>query len=280
MSADVLLVVLAAACLHAIWNATVKASGDTTQAAVLVSVFATIFAIATLPFLPAPAPPSWPFIALSTVLQVVYYLTLSAAYRAGDMSQTYPLMRGTAPLIVAVASGPLIGEALSLSEWAGLLMISGGVIAMSGLAGARGNRKAALLALLTAGIIATYTLVDGAGVRRSGSPIAYSMWILLLPSVPLVALMLRTPARARAFLAFARRRAAIGAVGGAGTLASYSMVLWAMTQAPVALVAALRETSILFAIAISALVLKEKVTGGRLVATAVIAAGAAVLRMA
>lgn len=280
MSAEVLLVVLAAACLHAVWNAIVKAGTDKTFGAVMVSVFASLIAVVVLPFVPAPAPEAWPYMAASTTLQVIYYLTLSAAYRAGDMSQTYPLMRGAAPMIVALVSAPLIGETLSPAEWGGLAMISGGVIAMSLAAGAAGNLRAVAWALGTACIIATYTLVDGTGVRLSGSPIAYTMWILLLPSVPLVALMLRTPNRARDFARFARRTWHLGAIGGAGTLASYGMVLWAMTEAPVALVAGLRETSILFATAISALVLGEKVTRARLAAVAVIAAGAGVLRLA
>jgi drug/metabolite transporter (DMT)-like permease len=189
-------------------------------------------------------------------------------------------MRGVAPLLVALASGWTAGETLGPGQWAGLLLISSGVLTLAFASGGPGNSRATAIALATAAVIATYTLVDGIGVRLSGSPAAYTMWILMLPSVPLVALMVRTPARARSFVAFARRRALHGLIGGAGSLVSYGLVLWAMTQAPVAVVAALRETSILFAAAISALVLKERVTTSRVVAAAVIASGAAVLRLA
>jgi drug/metabolite transporter (DMT)-like permease len=278
MSAEVLLVVLFAALLHATWNAILKASKDTGFSATLVALTAAAISAAGLPFLPAPAPESWPFIAASTVLQFAYYALLAATYRVGDMSSTYPLMRGAAPMLVALASGPLVGEALSTGEWTGLGLICAGVLGLSFVSRHGAGLRATVMALANAVVIASYTLVDGLGVRLSGSPVAYTLWISLLPAVPMVTWTLVR--RGRAFVVYARRHYGLGAVGGMATLSSYGLALWAMTHAPVALVAGLRETSIVFATVISALVLKEPVTRPKLAVTAAIAAGAAVLRMA
>lgn len=278
MSADVLLVALFAALLHATWNAILKASKDTGFGAVLVAAAAAMIAAAGLPLLPAPASESWPFIAASCVLQFAYYGLLAATYRIGDMSATYPLMRGAAPLLVALVSGPLVGEALTSGQWAGLGLICAGVLGLAFVSRAGAGPRATALALANAVVIASYTLVDGLGVRLSGSPIAYTLWIVLLPALPMVAWTLAR--RRRAFLVYVRRHYALGALGGLSTLSSYGLALWAMTQAPVALVAGLRETSIVFATAISAFVLKEPVTRPKLAVTAAIAAGAAVLRLA
>jgi drug/metabolite transporter (DMT)-like permease len=134
-----------------------------------------------------------------------------------------------------------------------------------------------VLALLNAVVIATYTLIDGAGVRRSGAPAAYTLWIFLLTGGPLMAWALA--ARGRALRHYAAGNWRSGLVGGMGTIASYGLALWAMTVAPVAMVAALRETAILFGVAISRLVLKERVGPARITGACVIAAGAVALRL-
>lgn len=278
MSASVLLVVLAAAFLHATWNAILKAAPDKSFGAVLVAAAAAPIAIAGLLVLPAPAPESWPYLMASSACQVAYFSLLAVTYRIGDMSATYPLMRGTAPLIVALASGPLVGEALSTGEWAGLATICGGVMAMAFLTGRGASGKATGFALLNALVIASYTLIDGIGVRRSGAPVAYTLWIILLPAVVLVGFTLAR--HGMAFVAYARRNAGLGLVGGLATMTSYGLALWAMTHAPVAVVAALRETSIVFATGISALVLHERVGRARVAVTLAIAAGAMMLRLA
>ncbi|NYZ13438.1 EamA family transporter [Azospirillum sp. RWY-5-1] len=280
MSASVLLIVLFGAFLHAVWNAVVKADGDKLATIVMVNAAGAGIAAAVLPFLPQPAPESWPFLAASMVAQVVYFSLVAAAYRVGDMSQVYPLMRGTAPLLVAVASGPLMGETLSLPAWAGIVLVCGGVLGMALESGRRtgGNPAAVRFALVNALAIASYTLIDGIGVRLSGAPAAYTLWLAIITALPLLAWMrLRHPGR---LWRGTRGRWHLGLLGGAGTLGSYGLALWAMTMAPVAVVAVLRESSILFATAISALVLKERIGPARLAATALIAAGAAVIRLA
>lgn len=284
MSGLVVAVVLFAALLHASWNAIVKSGKDTFLTTVLVSVGAALISLAILPFVNTPAPASWPWLAASAVAQLAYYSLLAAAYKAGDMSHAYPLMRGSAPLLVALASWPLIGERLAPLQMGAIACISAGILGLYVAARApatpgiaKNTGRATAFALGNAGVIASYTLIDGIGVRLSGAPAAYTMWIFVLNGA---GLLLWTMLRRRAgLLAYAHTQWRLAALGGFGTLASYGLALWAMTQAPVASIAALRETSILFAIAIAALFLREKISPRRYVAIAVIAAGAILMRM-
>jgi drug/metabolite transporter (DMT)-like permease len=192
------------------------------------------------------------------------------------MSQTYPIMRGTAPLLVATVSVLVLSESLSAFAWLGIAVISLGILSMA-IAPSTGPRKGLALALINAGVIAGYTLIDGLGVRKSGAPVAYTLWIFLLTGIPLAAWALA--ARRRVFVDYVAGNWHLGIVGGVGTIASYGLALWAMTAAPIATVSALRETSILFGVVISAWVLKEHLTRVRIIAACVIAAGAMLLRL-
>jgi drug/metabolite transporter (DMT)-like permease len=285
--AYVIAAVLGAALLHATWNALVKGragQGDPQLSTVLVVAGGALMSALLLPFMSAPAPASWPFIAASSLTQTVYYLLLIEAYRSGDMSHAYPLMRGSAPLLVALLNGILTGERLDGAQWLAVCLICGGVLAMllaarTPAAQARDSqRRATVFALATACVIALYTIIDGAGVRRSGAPAAYTMWIFLLTGVTVLAWTAR--GRIRALATLARARPLLLPIGGISTLGSYGIALWAMTLAPVAAIAALRETSILFATAIAALVLRERVGRGRLLAVGLIACGAVAMRLA
>jgi drug/metabolite transporter (DMT)-like permease len=286
--AYVIAAVLGAALLHATWNALVKARGsgggtpaDPLPATVLVVLGGALASALLLPFMAAPSAGSWPFIAASSATQCAYYLLLIEAYRSGDMSHAYPLMRGSAPLLVAMLNGPLTGESLRPGQWLAMGLICGGVLAM-GLAGTphggATQRRSTLFALLTACVIALYTMIDGAGVRRSDAPAAYTMWIFLLTGLALTAWSAR--GRMRELLDAARARPLLLPVGGVSTVASYGIALWAMTLAPVAAIAALRETSILFATGIAALFLRERIGRVRLLAVLLIACGAAAMRLA
>jgi drug/metabolite transporter (DMT)-like permease len=278
MSAAVFAIVLFAAACHAVWNAIVKAAPDSYLTAVLVAMFAGIIGAVALPFVPQPAPASWPFLASGLVLQIIYYVLVGAAYRAADMSQAYPLMRGTAPLIVAVATALWLGERLYPVAWAGIVLISAGVIATAFGAWRGSNLRGVGLALANAVVIATYTINDGVGVRLSGSPAAYTMWLCVVAAIPLAGRELAI--RPAVFRAYVSQNFHLGLIGGAGTLVSYGLALWAMTEAPVAVVAALRETAIIFATIIAVAILRERVTTPRIAAIGLIAAGAAVLRLA
>jgi len=287
-------IVLFAALMHAGWNAIVKGGGDKLLSAVMITSAAAAIAAAVLPFLAQPARASWPFIAGSVALQILYFALLAAAYRGGDLSHAYPIMRGTAPLIVAAVSAWLIGEAVTLARWLGIGLICAGVLGLAahrpaldtgnGAHAARGQAERAArhrsvtgLALANAVVIAGYTIIDGLGVRRSAAPVAYTLWIFLLTGIEL--LLWGWMRRRRGLGRYLRAQWPQGLAGGAGTVLSYSLALWAMTVAPVALVAALRETSILFATVISALVLKERVTLPRAGCIGLIVAGAWALRL-
>ncbi|WP_256077238.1 EamA family transporter [Massilia sp. YIM B04103] len=296
MSPTVVAIVLLAAFLHAGWNALVKAGKDAFLTSVLVASGAALISLAALPFLPAPAPASLPYVLASTLIHFFYYGLLSAAYRHGDMSLAYPLMRGSAPLMIAIASRPLLGEVLNPQQYLAIACICSGIFGLylasrhpataepvsTLVPGTRvdtgSTGRATLFALLNAVAITAYTLVDGIGARKSGAPAAYTMYLFVLTAFGLLAWTLaRRPAALRAY---ARQHWRVALLGGFGTLASYGLALWAMTVAPVAAVAALRETAILFAAAIAALFLREKIGWRRAVAIGFIAGGAALMRFA
>lgn len=269
-------IVLLAAALHAGWNAIVKGGRDTVLTTVLILLASALVSLLALPFLPLPARSSWPFIGISVLLQMGYFTLVALTYRIADMSLAYPLMRGTAPMLVTLVSLPLLGEALPLLALAGILVICAGILTLA--LGARDHRAGVLMALATACVIATYTVVDGLGVRLAGDAVAYTLWLTVLTGLPFaVWLGLRRPA---GLAAYVRGNWHLGLIGGLGTLGAYGLALWAMLEAPIALVAALRETSILFATLISALVLKERVTRRRLAAALLILAGAVLVRLA
>lgn len=278
MSVAVFAIVIFGAILHAGWNAIVKGAGDTRLTTVLVIATSALIAAGTLPFLPQPAPESWPFLATTMVLQIVYFSLVASAYAAADMSQVYPLMRGLAPLLVAAVGTVLLGENPGVVGWLGIGLVCGGVLSLALRGRAAGNGRGIALALANAVVIASYTLVDGTGARLSGAPLSYTLWLNVLAGFPF---LLWALSRQRAtFGAHVRRYWHLGIVGAIANIASYGLALWAMTQAPIAIVAALRETSILFGTVIAVLLLREKVDGMRLVATGIIAAGAVALRLA
>ncbi|MFK3705773.1 EamA family transporter [Klebsiella sp. NPDC088457] len=276
MSITVFCVLLFAALLHASWNAIVKASGDKLYAAIGVSGSAALIALALLPFAPQPTLASAPYLVLSSALQVVYTVLVAKTYQVSDMSQTYPLMRGTAPLLVAVISVAFLGDRLSVLAWMGIGVICLAILAMA-CNGRTSSRRGIVLALINACFIAGYTLVDGTGVRLSGSALGYTLWSFFMNGFCLLswAMVVRRQQASR----YLRQHWQKGLLGGLGTMGSYGLALWAMTQAPLAVVAALRETSILFGAVIAFILLKEKVMALRVVAACGIAAGAILLRL-
>jgi drug/metabolite transporter (DMT)-like permease len=275
---EVTLAVLGAALAHATWNAMVKSSRDVLLDMTVVILAAGIAAVPVLLFVAQPARAAWPYLAASTVLHVGYYVALVGAYRAGDLSHGYPIMRGVAPLIVSVCALAWLREAPAAMEWLGILLICGGVLSL-GLAGFhwRESRTSTLWALTNAVIIASYTLVDGVGIRLSESPVGYVLWLFVLDAVPfpLVVFLLKK----RELVSYASRFWLRGLVGGVLSSGAYGVALWAMTRAPIAAVAALRETSVIFAALIGAWLLKEGHIARRIAGAVTVAAGVVALKM-
>jgi drug/metabolite transporter (DMT)-like permease len=277
MSPQVLAVVLFAALLHALWNAGVKASVKASVPATAVFIGAGIVAAFVVPFMPIPAGASWPFLLGSVAVHVVYSLLLGRAYRQGDFSHAYPLMRGLPPLITAGLMLALTDERPTGMQQVGMLTLCFGVLslALEGLGSPR-SKAAARWAVLVAVCIAIYTTLDGFGGRLSGNAAAYVAWTCMLEAVVLAAWLVARqgwPA-----LGVVLRNWPITLVGGATTLAAYAMVVWAMTQAPVALVAALRETSVVFAALLGVVIFKERLGPARIAAIVLVLAGIFLMR--
>ncbi|HJQ58815.1 MAG TPA: EamA family transporter [Vineibacter sp.] len=279
---------LAAGLMHATWNALLKS--DTTDR---LTTFGIIMASGMvlggliLPFLPAIDASAWKWLVGSTIIHVFYYFFLLRAYAHGDLSHTYPIARGLGPLLVALFSGRLLGEALRVQDIAGVILLSAGLIALAmparRLPGAprsspeavRRHRLATAFAILTGLTIAGYIVVDGLGVRAAGPTfehkVAYIAWLNVVegPWLLLFAL-LRRP---EAVFAYMRRGWWRGAAGGTIAAIGYGIAIWALSQGPMAHVAALRETSVLFGALMGTLLLGEPFGPRRVAAAAVIVAG-------
>jgi drug/metabolite transporter (DMT)-like permease len=272
-------VLFAAAC-HAGWNAVIKFGLEPFTTTALIALGSLVVALPFVPVFGLPASAAWPWLAASIVLHLGYYVGLTEAYRSGDMGQVYPIARGTAPLLTATVSTSVLGEALGLVGWSGLLVLAGGIFLMS----LRGGRSLALLdrravgfALFTAVTICGYSLVDGVGARLAGSANAYTATLFVLDglAMSLLAFARRGPALAVDVLRYWRE----GLIGGTLSLVAYGIAIWAMTVAPIAVVAALRETSVLFGAAIAVIVLREPLRVNRVVAAVMIVAGLTLIRL-
>jgi drug/metabolite transporter (DMT)-like permease len=268
--------VLAAAVLHAAWNSIAHGIGDRLIGFALIGVADLVGGGVLATFAGLPSPGAWPYIVASAVLHIAYNLMLLASYQLGEFSQTYPLARGTSPLLVALASVLLLHRPLAAQDVAGILAVSGGLMGLV-LAGGLPGRKevpAVMAALGTGLLIALYTVVDGVGVAQ-GPLLAYIGWMFFLqgPALPVLALV----RRGRYLPALARRHAVAGLAGGAISLAAYSIVLWAQTSGALAPIAALRESSIVFGALIGALVLREPLGHRRAAAALVVLAGVLLL---
>lgn len=280
MPIDVMLAVLLGALLHAAWNALIRSSADRTLDTVLVAAAGAVIAACALPFMPLPAPASWPFLIASGLIHVVYFLLVALSYRHGELSFAYPIMRGSAPAVSAIAAVLLLGETPAAGGWLGVLLICGGVVLLAGDSWRAGafHGRTALFALATAGTIVVYTLVDGTGARLSGHAAAYTGWVFVLTGIPFTGLFLARNGAATA--GYLQRHWRRGLAGGACSLGSYALALWAMTQAPIALVAALRETSVVFGVLLAALVLHERISRTRYASILIVTAGAVAIKLA
>jgi drug/metabolite transporter (DMT)-like permease len=272
-------VLFAAAC-HAGWNAAIKQGLEPLAASVLISVGAALVALLLLPFVGLPAPAAWPWVTASVTIHLFYFGALIESYRAGDMGQVYPVGRGSAPLLTASGSLLLLGEGIGPLAWAGIMLLAGGVVLMSLRGGrdlGRRDRRAIGFALFTAVTICAYSLVDGIGARRAGNPHAYSVTLF----IGIAPVMLAYALARDGVLAIPKtcREWVTGLGGGALQLGSYGIAIWAMTVAPIAIVAALRETSVLFGALVAVVLLGEPLRAVRVAAACAIMTGLALIRL-
>ena len=280
MQSLVFAAVLFASACHAGWNALIKVGLDPLSVTTLIAVGAAAASLIGLPLAGVPAPPAWPWLAASATIHLLYFAALIESYRIGDLGQVYPIARGSAPLMTAIASVTFVGEHLSLLGWSGIVTIAAGVLLLS-VRGGRGiaqlHRRAVGYALLTALTICAYTITDGVGVRLSRNPPAYVLWLFLGNATALVPYALWRDRKS--VMAALRRFWLRGLAGGALQVLSYGIALWAMTLAPIALVASLRETSVLFGVIIAVLVLQEPLRIVRVAAAALIVSGLVLIRL-
>ena len=260
MDGHVLLLVLAAALLHATWNSIVKGGSNKLFESSMNALGGGLGALLILPFLPAPAPESWGLLALSCCFHLTYYICISQAYDKVDLSMGYTIMRGCAPMITALA----------------LLCL--GILTLTLEHVHKGARAAdILICLRTSLVIAGYTLADGYGARASGNGVSYTCWIFFLNIFPIHAYVLWR--HGGTYISYLRKRAATGLFGGLCGLGSYGIALWAMTLAPIALVAALRETSVIFGMLLAVIFLHERLSRSRIMAILIVMGGAMLIRL-
>lgn len=278
MTGLVFAVVILAAALHAAWNALVKGGADKSAAMVAVVVGQGLFGAALLPFVPFPAAESWPYLAGSVVLHMLYQVFLMQSYRFGDLTQVYPIARGVAPLLVALTSAFILGVTFSSLEIAAVAMISIGIASVSLVRRGDGmvQGKAAILALITGCFIAAYSVTDGLGARQAGTALGYYGVLSALDAVIFAGLArIWKPGLLGRSIALKRTLF----LGGGASFIAYALVVWAFTQAPIALVTALRETSIIFALMIGVFLLGERLSLAKVLSTALTLAGAVLLRV-
>ena len=280
METHVFLAVLAAALCHASWNALLKRKLEPLKAVTIISVGCGIVTLPAVFVVDVPVQDSWIFIAASLAIHMFYYLALGEAYRLGDLGQIYPIARGTAPLITAVGASFLLGEHLGFAGGLAIGLLTSGIVLLSWKGGRPSeafNARAIAFALLTAMAISAYTIVDATGGRIGTSALPYLVWLIFLDGVMMLLFGLwRWP---RDILRECAQAPSVLLLGGLFSTVSYGIAVWAMSVAPVAMVAALRETSVLFAAIIGIVVLREPVMPIRIVAGMVVMAGIIMLRL-
>jgi drug/metabolite transporter (DMT)-like permease len=275
----IFLAVLLAAAFHAGWNTLLKLRVDPIVATVLLAVASGVVVLPILPLTGLPAEASWPYVAASVVIHIAYFATLAEAYRWGDLTQVYPIARGTAPLMTAAAATLWLGEGLGIAGWAGVIVLAGGILLLA-VKGGRAfeaiNARGVSFALATSLTVTAYTLVDGVGARLAGSAAAYTVLLFIGNAIAMAAY-----GAVRAGTGIFRDFKAnwpVACAGAALSVAAYGIAIWAMTVAPIALVAALRETSVLFAAVFGTLLLREPLLPMRVAAALLVLGGALLLR--
>ena len=277
MDSFVIFLALTAAVLHAFWNALVKVGDDRLMTMAVVIFTTGLLSPILLLVGPPPAPESWAYIGASVVLNNIYFLFLIEAYRVGDLSHAYPLARGSAPLMVAVGAMLFSEEMLGIGELVGIAMISGAIVSLVFFAGG-GHQKGwrtIVYPIFTGLMIASYTVVDGIGVRLSGSPSGFIGWLFLLSPFPITFIaIVRRWEKVIGFLQFSWRPSVLA---GCLNFGSYGLAIWALSLGTMAHVSALRETSVIIAALIGAIILGESFGLRRIFSAIVVVIGVIIM---
>lgn len=271
MNNTALTIVLIAAVLHASWNAIVKGAGDRAVAMGAVAGAHAVVGGIALAFVPAPAPASWPFIAGSALIHYGYFAFLFLSYRYGDLSHVYPIARGIAPMLVSIGALIFAGEMLPPAGWAGVIVVSVGIGLLAFRFGAviEADRRAVFAALATGGMIATYSVNDGIGIRLSEAPSGYIAWIFVVELPVTLAVLWHRGGIG----GLKGRPLAIAFAGGVLSVLAYGLVLYANTIAPLGAVSAVRESSVIIAALIGVILFRERPWGRRVVAAFIVGTG-------
>lgn len=274
MPLSVVLMVLASAVCHAAWNVILKSQKDQFSGLFAQLAAVSVMAAAGAIWYGPPPRESWPWLAAGQVVHLCYHCFLAAAYKRGDVSLTYPIVRGAAPPLAAAAAFALFAETPALAAMLGIALVSGGILFMASEARGGGRGAAAGYALAASASVAAYSAIDAQGARLSGDATQYLFWLMMLDAVLFMPLALWRGHKAPGLSAGLWLR---GAVAGALSVVAYGLALHAYTLAQIGPVAALRETSVIFGALFGMFLLGEKKSPVRFVAAAVIAIGGALV---
>lgn len=278
MSIGITALVLFAALLHGSWNAIAKAIPDRLASSTLIAAVYLLAGVVGVLIFGQPAAAAWPFVVASACLQTTYLILLTSSYKHGDFSQVYPLARGLSVLLVAVVATVFLAQSLSILQMVGVAVIAGSLLSLA-LLGKGSNRLGVMFAVLTGVCIAGYSLVDGTGVRHAGNPMSYISWLFLLQGIMIPVVCWRLAPSHTAYVSGIRAHWRLGLLGGLLSMLAYGIVVWAQDTAPLALVSALRESSVLLAGIIGAVFFNERFSKTRMILTTAAVAGIAALQL-
>jgi len=279
MGIEIVAIVLLSSILHAGWNALIKVQGERVIVMAMLVILSSVVAMAIAPFVKPPDPSCWPLLVAGVLIHAVYNVFLPIAYNHGNLNQVYPIARGTAPLLVAISAFIFVNE--SIAPWAivGLICIAAGVMALAFEHGNgfKENPRGVVYALLVSLLIASYTVVDGMGARQSGSFLGFAVWLTIGDGT--VSFLIVLAWRGRVVFRVMKENIRAGVAGAVMQTAAYTIIIWAFSVAPLAMVSGVRETSVLMAAFLSTVLLKEKIGRWRILATCLVAAGLIVMHI-
>ena len=277
MELHIILIVLTAALLHASWNSMIKGGKNPLLDSMMISLVWIVISVIIIPLLPFPDPKSWPLIIVTVLIHVGYFFLLAKSYHKGEFSRVYPIVRGLPPLIVSIASFLILGENMSFYGWLGIAAISCGILTLE-IGSKISSPRVFFLSLATAIMIAAYTFIDGVGARVSGNSTSFLMWLSLFQSIIFITLVVAINGKKQC-LNHALNHWKKGIFSGLISISAYSIVLWAMTKAPIAQVSAIRETSVLFGSIIAITFLSEPLRISRIISAIMITIGIVMVKI-